>query len=163
MGFLNKLKSAKNLMTGGGAKVTLEAPEPTLCAPFEVVVRASIADADVKVSRVYLRVRSVEEVRLPDVPVPVEEMIDGERRIVGTERREYSDKATLYSADYDIGEAETLEAGSERAWDALIELPEDALPTYHGHRASHQWQFYAGLDARGNDPDSGWVTVEIWQ
>jgi hypothetical protein len=42
-----------------------------------------------------------------------------------------------------------------------VQLPADAKPTYNGVNANHSWRLLAGLSTFGNDPDSGWKTLEL--
>lgn len=161
MGFLDKLKSVRNMVTGGGATVTLEVEEPSRTQPFRVHIKAVVADSDINPKRVYLKIRSVERVRVINVPVPIEKMVDGERRIVGTENGEYTQETTLFSGEFDVAGGATLPANSEHQWNIEVSLPDQAIQTYLGENASHEWEFFAGLDTFGNDPDSGWVAVEI--
>lgn len=162
MGIFDKLKAVKNFVTGGGATVTVEINEPSLTQPFQVVVRTHVADADIKVTKVYLQIKAIEEVVLNDVPVPIEEEIDGETRVVRVEREDYRREVTTYEQEIVVADQQELPAGSEHEWQAEITLG-DALPTFNGHNARHYWQIFAGLDMFGNDPDSGWVTFEMWE
>ena len=44
MGFLDKVRTLKNAVTGGGADVSVEISQATPGEAFEVIVRAQIAD-----------------------------------------------------------------------------------------------------------------------
>lgn len=158
MGFWDKVKSVGNMITGNSAKVYLEFVEPTLEGPFKVIVRAQVSDADININNVYLRIRSEEYVCAPDVDLVREADGDIERYHENVEHTE-----TTYETEMIIGGAEELEGNQEYTWEAEIELPPNAMPTYLGRNAKHEWFFYAGLDMRGNDPDSNWVACEIYR
>lgn len=161
MGFLDSLKNVKNFVTGGSAEVSLEAADPRVSQPFRVTVRAAVGDGEVKISRVYLRVRAVEEVRVKDVPVPLEETVNGQRQVVGMQNGDLERQETLFNQEFVIGGPQTLERHSQNEWSTEVTLPAQAQPTYLGVNARLLWSLYAGLDTFGNDPDSGWVTVDV--
>ncbi|MBF0370066.1 MAG: hypothetical protein HQL52_11485 [Magnetococcales bacterium] len=158
MGFFGKLKSIKNLVTGGGATVTLEVLEPTLAGAFQVRVQANVGEAALNVARVYLKVRGREEIELTDVPTAIEDS-----QGIRVEERHLHRSQETGRQEYEIDDIGTLEAGSENEWLFDVELSAGSLPTFDGELFRHGWSFYAGLDVRGNDPDSGWVGVEIAQ
>jgi hypothetical protein len=40
-------------------------------------------------------------------------------------------------------------------------VPGAALPTYHGSYASHKNQLRARVEAKGNDPDTGYIEYRV--
>lgn len=160
MGFLNSLRSVSNFITGGGAVVTLTTEGDSVRQPLRVTVKAVVKEASIKVNRVYLQVRGEEEVVVDDVPLAKEVEQNGER-LVRVEKENLRRVVETWSHEFDVAGTQTLAANSEHEWVQEVNLPANALPSYHGRKASHQWKLYAGLDTRGNDPDSGWVTVEL--
>ena len=157
MGIFDKIKAVKNMVTGGGAKVWIEVSEPALEEPFSVTVKTLIDDADLAVNRVYLKIKSVEEVVVRDVEVAVE---SGDE--IRSERRDISQSTNLFQTEINVAGADTLQAEQEYSWQVEVSLPESALPTFEGHNANHTWYILGALDARGNDPDSGWKEVELY-
>lgn len=156
MGFFDTLKSMKNSITGGAAKVYLDVAPAALGEPVEFMVRAEVQDADLKISRVYLEIEGREEVEVPDTDVVYE--IDGV-----ADRRTEIVRANYVTAQLEVtvSEGQELEANSSHEWTVSVELPVDALPSYRGHYCSHGYIARASLDCFGNDPDSGWVEVHI--
>jgi len=154
MGLFSDLK---NMITGGGATVTLEVIEPALEAPFTVRVQADIGDADCAIKRVYLQLCGTETVEVPDVEVAKRQ---GEATII--ERETVRTSVTTADFTVDLAPADTLKANQRYTWESEITLPPDCLPTYRGRLATHGWQIKAGLDMRGNDPDSGWQEIELY-
>ena len=67
MGLFDKMKAMKNAITGGAAKVYLDAEPISFEEPFKVTIRAQTEDQEVKVDRVYLQIRGVERVEVEDV------------------------------------------------------------------------------------------------
>ncbi len=58
--------------------------------------------------------------------------------------------------------AQEIENGETKTWTVEVTIDPENNGTYRGVHARHEWQAYAGLDAFGNDPDSGWVGFEIY-
>ena len=148
MGFFSKLKNA---VTGGSARVHIETTDIVLGQPFEVKVTA-VADSDVKFSRVYVYVQSFEMAMVHEVPVAephgvVVQTVEGEFQTVNMQ--------------IDIAGPGTLAAGDEAEWVAEVELPDNAMPSSQGETVGNHWRAMAGLDAFGNDPDTGWIEVEV--
>lgn len=157
MGFLDKIKSAKNYLTGGGAKLFVEVLEPGFDEPFSVRVRAEVSDSDLKINGVYLKIKGEEEVIIPDVLVADRTGDDVEVR-----RENVARETVTFEATVQVEGAQTLDAGQTYEWEVQVTLNDDCLPTYDGPLAKHWWLFLAGLDKTGNDPDSGWTAAEIY-
>lgn len=151
MGLLDKLKSAKNFVTGGGAELFVEVGPAEIGQPCALHVRAQVSDAALSVARVYVNVRSEEVIDLVH-----REYEDGEP---DTDR--IRAKEETFSEEFTIATPGELPANSEHEWSGEFTLPEQAQPSYHGHYARHVWYVQAGLDVRGNDPDSGWVEFYV--
>ena len=148
MGFFSKMK---NFVTGGGAKVTLEAIEPALGGPFKVKIHAAIEDADIEIKEVYLKVASLETVIIKNVEIA--RMIDEKMETI---REDIENTTTVQVAG-----PQTLKANEEYDWKTTVTLPDNALPSFIGITAKHEWKLMAGLDTSGNDPDSGWVVIHL--
>jgi len=150
MGFLDKIKAAKNLVTGGGAKVSLQVGQTSFGQPIPVMVSAQVAGAPVEVAKVYIVVRAVETVNLV--------VRDQDNR---NDRDRVHETAEMFRQEFPLTGPMSLPANSQHEWQGQVTLPPTALPTYLGKHARHVWSFQAGLDMRGNDPDSGWIDVQI--
>lgn len=151
MGFFDKIKSAASSVTGGGAKVFVEVGPATRGAGVPVTVRAEVK-ADLKISGVYLLVRGQERAQV----------MDTDRRPGGGTKRELvRGKETSYETRVELDGSQQLEAGEERVWEGEFSIPPSAMPTIDGKMIQHVWQVQAGLDAVGNDPDSGWVDFTV--
>ena len=154
MGLWDKIKSVKNMVTGRGAQVFVTVDEePAMGEPFKVYIKAIIKDADLKIDKVYLNIKAEERVTVYDVDVFRNDEVYTE---------EVTNITETYRSEDVVSGPETLEANKEYNWEFEVVLSDDLSSTYHGENAIHEWKFFAGLDAFGNDPDSGWITVDIW-
>lgn len=154
MGLFDKLKAAAKYVTGGGAKVSVEALEPSLDRPFKVRVGAVVSEAELSIDRVYLNIRAEEEVRLPKPR-------NREQSESELNENDFREEQQTFRQEFPVSGAETLSAGGEYSWEAEISLPSGLNGTYIGRNAWHRWYIQAGLDAKGNDPDSGWVEIKL--
>ncbi|MCP4503624.1 MAG: hypothetical protein GY822_27140 [Deltaproteobacteria bacterium] len=148
MGFFSKLKNA---VTGGGANVRVEVSEVTVGESFEVKVMAQ-AEADLKFKRVYLYIQSFESAMVHEIPVAEDHGI-----VVQTVEGEFQTQ----NMDVEVAGAGEISAGEEVEWVVEVSLPDDAMPSFQGETVGHHWRIMVGLDAFGNDPDSGWIEMEV--
>ena len=153
MGLFGKLKAMKNAVTGGAAKVTVEVDAAGIGEPAAVRVKA-LAKADVKLSGVYIDVKSVEKAEVRNVEVEHDDDEAARRKTV----RGTHETGRLH---VDISGAEDLAEGQEYSWDGEFQFPPSSRPSFDGKTIQHVWYVRAGLDARGNDPDSGWVEFAV--
>jgi len=150
MGFF---KNLMNKITGGGAKVSIEFIEPHLRETFKVKIMVTVADTDLKAAKIYLNIRSAEHTTTLSATDPDND---------STSTEEVSSQVETYSTELVVAGGQTLKANETYEWFKEISLPPSAMPTYHGKNVRHEWEFYAGIDVAGNDPDSGWVKVELF-
>jgi hypothetical protein len=150
MGFLDKLKSAKNMVTGGGAKVQLEIGQATLGGEVSVVVRAQVAGAPMNASRVYVIARAQERIKMT-----VRDQDDP------GDRDRINENYESFRQEFQVTGPVEMEADSQHEWQGQFQLPANSQPSYQGRNAVHVWEFQAGLDVKGNDPDSGWVEAQV--
>jgi hypothetical protein len=151
MGFFSNLV---NKITGGGAKLSLVADNPKLNENFKVEIKAIVADADLKIDKVYLYLKGVERTQVRNVDFPASGSSSAQKRDVHGEEE-------TARTEFVVANAQTLNANQEYTWTYEVRLPSGALPTYNGRNAWHEWFLLAGLDAPGNDPDSGWIKIDV--
>ncbi len=60
-----------------------------------------------------------------------------------------------------IAGAQDIKEGETYSWEGVLELPTSSNPTLRGSIIEHTWEVQAGLDMPGNDPDSGWQTIDV--
>jgi len=149
MGLFDKIKSAVNSVTGGAAtvKVTPAQNEFTASEPIKFTVTALIKDADVNAKNVYVEIRSMERINFEDNH-------DGHKHYINKEHQTYHQKL-------EIAGEQQLKGKTEYTWEASLTLPQTVQNTYNGMYGNHVWEIYAGLDTKGNDPDSGWVAITV--
>ena len=155
MGFLNKVKGAVNKLTGGGAKVSVSVNGNELKGDLNITINAEVKDNPIEIKKVYLWVKSVEKINIPKNSLP-------------SNLKEHASFGLDMSTDkfpkkeFVVAEAQNLEAKQGYTWTIDIKLDGAVVPSYNGHYANHEWLFYAGLDAKGNDPDSGWQKFDLF-
>lgn len=154
MGFFDKIKSAVNVVTGGAAEVNIAFGEVKFGEPISLTVRA-LAKSDLKVEKVYLKIRGVEDIEVDDVDY-VDRDGDGDKE------RKYENickRHETFEMEQVIAGTQELEDEQEYEWTVEIQLPDHLQAPYRGRYCNHTYQVFVGLDAFGNDPDSGWVTI----
>lgn len=155
MGFLDKLKQAKNFITGGGADVSINFDSDTvgLGETLKITIMVAVKDADLNMDKAYIKVRSTEKVSVTD-----RDFDDGRTR---TEQVRDSVKTWEQEiALEDVG-AQKLEANQSYTWEGEVEIPDHVEPSYRGKNAQHKYEIFVGLDVPGNDPDSGWQPFTV--
>ncbi|WP_196891422.1 sporulation protein [Aureivirga marina] len=158
MGLFDSIKKAANFITGNGAdvKVFLNPEVDTkINGSLPLIIKVRVKDSEIEMDHLYLKVRAHETVDVSKVEYEIE---DGE-----FERDVEHIKKTseTYSASYEVSGPQNLEAETEYTFEFDCPIPQDVPLTYHGVHAWHEWEFYAGVDCSGNDPDSGWNAIVI--
>lgn len=154
MGFLDKVKSLKNALTGGGATVDVSCAGIRFGEPFVVQVRAEIGEAAINANRVYLKLIGEEALEINDFEVELE--VGGEHRKIRENIHRTKQSVNL---ELPVCGKQTLAAGETYDWDVEVTLPKDAPPIYTGHFCRHYYRVQAGIDCFGNDPDSDWLEL----
>jgi len=153
MGFFDKVKGMAGKLTGNTATVTLSVEGTSVKDTIKVNINATVKDAAIDVTKVYLYVKSVEKVNIPKNEMPQ----DHQHSPVSIE------KEVFHQQEFTVAPAQKLEAGQSYSWTYELKLSgANIMPTYFGKYVSHEWEFYAGLDTKGNDPDSGWVAHQLF-
>jgi hypothetical protein len=140
MGFFSDLK---NKVTGGGATVRLSVPAVRRGQAAQVQVQVQ-AKANGKVNAVYLLIRGVESASWK-----------------GENNTTVSNTKTSYENKVQIAGAFELKEGQTYDFTGQIELPANVNGSLRGSLINHLWEVQAGLDMTGNDPDSGWVALDV--
>lgn len=148
MGFFSNLKNA---VTGGAATVAIDVPSSAArgdTIPIKVSATAKSA-ADAK--SVYVIIRASEHAELRDTDYSggrsTTEVVHGQR--------------TSFEHKLVLATGVKLAAGQTGAWEGAFQIPTQTNPTYQGQIIRHVWQIQAGLEMTGNDPDSGWQTIQV--
>jgi len=153
MGLWDKIKQAKNFVTGGGADVsiTFESMEVPVGGSMKIKVTALVKDAPLKMDKAYVKIRARETVQAKD-----RDHNNG-RSTTETVRN----SVDTWKHEMPISGGQQLEANQSYEWEAEIQIPNGNNPTYRGRNAWHEYEVFAGLDVPGNDPDSGWQQITV--
>lgn len=151
MGLFDSLKAMKNAITGGAAKVQLSVGTFRPGAPLRVRVDAQ-PQANFKIQSVYIQVRGLESVAVPDIDISK----DGR-----SHRETVRASHPTFEHKFTISGPESLTEGRTRTWEADLPIPTSLPPVFKGRYCTHSYSILAGLDATGNDPDSGWVELQF--
>ena len=134
-----------NYVTGGAAKVTLELPTIGFVSmPIPVKVRIT-AEADFTCTGTFLDVQGVEHLQFRPREAP----------------QDVTSVETTYRQSLKVNDGFTLKKGESKEVAAVVTLPREAQPSYAGKHGKHTWTVQARLEAKGNDPDSGWQPIRI--
>ncbi len=153
MAFFDKLKNIANKITGGGASVSVSVSGNKINEPISVTIHAVVKDAPIQISKVYLYVKSEEVLNIPN-----KHITSGNDSSIGTT---HITEDVFNKQEFVVAPAQTLEAGKSYEWTYNLVLPSGVSASYTGKYANHEWKILAGLDASGNDPDSGWQNVHL--
>lgn len=151
MGFFLKLK---NTLTGGWAKIAIECEGGLRGDEIRVLIRALVGAETIEIDRVYLKVRSFEEVEIPSYGF----------QNIATQQQDFIDIEHTYDdyvKDYTVDGPQQLAANKEYEWEYSFTIPEDCLPSFTGKISRHLWEVYAGLEMSGRDPESNWQIIEV--
>jgi len=149
MGLMDKLKAAAQAVTGGAARVTIEYQPPVCFAgdTVQVHITATSTGGEVQSQGVFVDVRGWETVHLT-------------RSEAMTEKDVNTSKST-YDTSTQVAPPFTLGANETKTWEGSIQIPTSVQPSYQGVHSRHEWQIRGRIEARGNDPDSGWQALRV--
>jgi len=145
MGFLDKMKSVGSAMTGGAAKVSIEYPHQPMRSGDSISVKVTV-------------VSTGKEVKSGGVFVDVYAEENGQVKCKHCQQMTQVHSETVKQA-IPIAPAFVLGANEQKTFEASIQVP-SGQPTYNGV-VRHEWKIRGRLEAFGNDPDSGFQTIEI--
>jgi hypothetical protein len=146
----------KNTLTGGWADVTLDVGEARIGDNLEIMVRANVKE-DISVDRIYLKLVGVERVEVNNHSVRVRDQ-QGQSR---SEHVNIDLTETFHEKDITVSGGGDLQAGVQYEWPAEVLIPGGLPPSFRGRYATIEWKITAGLDMKGNDPDSGWQVIQV--
>ena len=155
MGIFDKVKSFTKKLTGGSAKVFVEADLIKFGEPFEVRIKAIIQDEPINIDRVYLNVVGLEEVQVQDVDTQHDSSGQSRTRVEHVHLAHET-----YVNELNATGPMNLVATMTYDWRVEVTIPANSPPIYLGKYARHTYRVRAGLDMAGNDPDSGWVELK---
>lgn len=155
MGIFDKVKSFANKLTGGSAKVFVEAEPFRIGEPIQVKIKAIVQDESISIDRVYLIVEGLEEVRVHD-----QDFTRNQSGNLRTTSETIHRTHRTYVNEINVSGEMNLAATMTYDWTTSVEIPVGSNPIYRGRYAQHIYRIKAGLDMSGNDPDSGWAELK---
>jgi hypothetical protein len=145
MGLLDKMKAAGSAMAGTSARVSIEYPLQPMKSGESIKVKVTV-------------VSTGREVKSGGVFVDVHAMESGQVKCKHCAQMTQVQTETVKQA-IPVGPAFVLQPNESKTFEATIQIP-GGQPSYNG-QIRHEWKIRGRLDAFGNDPDSGFQTIEI--
>ncbi|MCH8961455.1 MAG: sporulation protein [Bacteroidetes bacterium] len=152
MGFLSKLKST---ITGSWADVTLSVASAQRGETAAVTVDVAVKSEPIRINRVYVQFRCTEEVKILNYQTGRRDA-EGKTIVIDVRKTE-----RLLNEEIVLAGAQELAAESHHHFEGELRIPAHLPASFEGRHASISWSAMAGLDMKGNDPDSGWQDLEI--
>ncbi len=152
MGFLSKLKSS---LTGSWADVTLGVAPTQRGETAAVTVDVSVKSETIRINRVYVQFRCTEEVKILNHQTGKRDA-EGKAIVIDVRKTE-----RLLNEEIVLAGAQELAAESHHHFEGEFRIPAHLPASFEGRHARIAWSAMAGLDMKGNDPDSGWQNLEI--
>jgi sporulation-control protein spo0M len=146
MGFFDKIKGAVNSVTGGAATVTIEYPQGLVVPGEQVAVKvtATSTGGEVKSKGIFVDLKGEEMVNV----------VDGNKQKV-------SQSKTSLDTAFQIAPAFVLAAKETKVFEGTFTMPGHALPSFAGTLAQHTYYIRGRVEALGNDPDSGFLPIQV--
>jgi transcription elongation factor Elf1 len=145
MGLLDKMKAAGAAVAGTSARVSLEYPLQPMKPGDSIKVKVTV-------------VSTGREVKSGGVFVDVHAMESGQVKCKHCGQMTQVQAETVKQA-IPIASAFVLQPNETKSFEANIQIP-SGQPSYSG-QVRHEWKIRGRLDAFGNDPDSGFQTIEV--
>jgi hypothetical protein len=142
-------------MTGGWADVSLVLADPQKGAAAQATVTVNVKGEPIDIARVYVKLQCREEVHIPNFRARDRDD-PGDMDYVDVRKEE-----EIYDQELTIAPAQRLEANQTYTFEGAVEIPAEMPPTYRGRHCKLVWRTLAGLDMKGNDPDSGWQEFDV--
>jgi len=149
MGLLDKLKGAVNAVTGGGATVTIQYNETGVAGKAVAVKVTAVAKgAPIKSDGIFVDFLGEEEVSIS-------------KRDEAKFSEDYRREENHSKQEFRLHEAFTLAANETKTVEGTINLPSNLQPSFEGRFCKNHYVIRGRLEARGNDPDSGFKPIRI--
>lgn len=149
MGFL---KNMINSITGNWADISLETGQGVRGTEIPVKVRIQVKENAIEMINVYVKIRAVEEVHGHG---------SGNcSRCSQSVSVNYNNTYTVYENKAILSGPGTLQPNQYLELEGKLQIPAELFSTYNGQNVHLRYEILAGIDMKGNDPDSGWA--ELW-
>ncbi|MFN8415255.1 MAG: hypothetical protein U0U66_02885 [Cytophagaceae bacterium] len=153
MGLFDKLKGAVNAITGGSAAVTLNLHSTTINkgSEFYFTVDVKVKDQSITVNSIYFRVWATETVK-----VIHNEVVNG-----NSQSKEKVETRRIHEFVENISGSQVLDANQTYSFNGQFTIPAGCESTFNVHPRKVSWEADAGLDMKGNDPDSKNIEIIV--
>ena len=145
MGFLDKMKGVGQAITGGAARVSIEYNHGQLSPGGSLPVKVTVVSMG-------------KEVKSSGVFVDIEAHEHGQVKCKHCGQMTEVKNETIKQA-IPVGPAMVLQPNETKVFEATINIPM-GQPSYNGN-ISHEWKIRGRLEAFGNDPDSGFQSLQV--
>ncbi len=149
MGLLDKLKGAVHAVTGGAATVEIQYAEKVAAGgSLAVKVTVTSKGAEIKSKGVYVDFEGVEQIHIPKK----EEQKFSE---------DYHRSLSHSTQEFQLCGEFVLGAGASKTVEGVINVPPTLQPSFDGRWTKNLYQVRGRLEAKGNDPDSGYKPLRV--
>lgn len=150
MGFFDKIKGAVKAVTGGAAKVTMEVQPETASPGSTVGVKLEVTSTggEVKSAGMFIDLRGTENLR---VKKNASQQLTNDLVL----------SKSTFNQEFQIAPEFVLGADETKLFEGTFEIPADIQPSYSGVYSTHTWEIRGRMEARGNDPDTGFQLYSI--
>lgn len=149
MGFLDKIKGAVNAVTGGAATVTIQYAENAQAGKsVPVKVTAVSKGGEVKSKGIFVDFIGEEEVTISK---------RDESKFSDDYHREFEHS----KQEFQLCDAFVLAPNETKVIEGTIQLPSNLQPSFEGRYTKNKYAVRGRLEAKGNDPDSGFKPIRI--
>ena len=149
MGFFDKIKGAVNAVTGGAATVEITyADKATAGTSVPVKVTVTSKGTEIKSKGIFVDFEGNEHVHVTK---------KDDSKLGEDYRRsfEHSKQEFKLHGEFVLG------AGESKTVEGTISLPSNLQPSFEGRTTKNTYTVRGRLEAKGNDPDSGWKAIRV--
>jgi len=149
MGFFDKIKGAVNAVTGGAASVEIQYPEIiTAGSTIPVKVTATSKGAEVKSKGIFVDFTGLEKIAVS-------------RRDDSKLSEDYHREVAHSTQEFQLCGELVLGANETKVIEGTITIPATLQPSFEGKHTKNLYQVRGRLEAKGNDPDSGYKPLRV--
>jgi sporulation-control protein spo0M len=149
MGFFDKLKGAVHAVTGGAATVDIQyAEKATAGQTIPVKVTVTSKGAEIKSKGVFVDFRGAERIAIS-------------KRDDSNLSEDFHRDLAHSKQEFKLCGEFVLGAGETKSFEGTVSLPPNLQPSYEGRFTKNVYEVQGRLEAKGNDPDSGWKPLRV--
>jgi hypothetical protein len=154
---MDKLKAVKSNLTGDWATVSCHFEPVRRGETLHVTADVTVKDQAISTEGVVIEVRCEELIDIPNATVWDNSSSSSSSSATGRA----TSSESVFDTEVTAAGPQELAGGSTVSVSADIPIPATEPPTMQGRYARYEWQVRARVDMKGNDPDSGWQTLQV--